>query len=88
MAEFTLKKKEAETLKINIGDTSFHIPLQGSLTLKEALLVGKPEGAYSYLKKTVPKEIFDNLTADQYKELINVWNEESLKASGKTLGES
>ena len=87
MTEFTLKRKETETLRINIGDDSFVLPLQGCMTFAEAKLIGTSDGMYSYLKKTVPEHIFDSLTVDEYNAIVDAWNKESLKASGKTLGE-
>lgn len=88
MAEFTLKRKEIKTLLVNVGETSFEIPLQGSLTIQEVIETGTPEGTYAFLKKHVPKEIFDGLLMEEYNELIEIWKKESVKASGKQTGES
>ena len=88
MAVFTLKRKEAKTLRVNIGENSFTIPLMGSLNWKEARLLESVEGTYSFFKKNVPEEIFESLSIDEYNELVNVWRSESEKASGKTQGES
>lgn len=88
MAEFTLKRKEIKTLRVNVGDESFEIPLQGSLTLQEVIDTGTPEGTYAFLKKHVPEETFENLLMEEYNELIEIWKRESVKASGKKTGES
>lgn len=87
MAEFTLKPREEKTLRINIGEDSFLLPLQGTMTFEEAKAVSRPEGAYAYLKKHVPEEIFNALTIDEYTEIMKAWNEESAKAMGINLGE-
>lgn len=88
MAEFTLKRKETETLRINLGEESFQLPLQNSMTLKEIQALGKPEGTYAYLKKVIPVHIFDTLSWDEYSQIVEVWKEESGKAMGIPAGES
>lgn len=88
MTEFTLKKREADTLKLNIGDESYHIPLAGSLTPSEAAGLDTGEGTIAFLNKYLPKEITDALTVNEYNEITHAWAEASKKASGKTVGES
>ena len=43
MAEFTLKRKPVKTLKVNIGEESFHIPLSMCLTPEELAPLGTIE---------------------------------------------
>lgn len=88
MAEFTLKQVEVKTLKVNIGEDSFQIPLQGSLTWKEVLALETSEGTYAFMKTHVPKEVFDKLKVDEYNQLVEAWKAESIKAAGKSAGES
>lgn len=88
MAEFTLKRKETETLRINLGEESFQLPLQGGMTFKEAQKYKTPAGTYEYLKAQIPEHIFEALTMDEYSEIVKVWNDESMKAMGISLGES
>lgn len=88
MAEFTLKPREAKTLKLNIGDESFQIPLGGSLTRKELAGLDTKEGTYSFFRKYIDKAVLDSLPMDDYNEIVRVWLDETAKASGKTLGES
>lgn len=52
MAEFTLKKREPEWLKLNIGDESFNIPLATSMTLEEAHSMNEMDSAISFSKNT------------------------------------
>ena len=51
MAEYTLKKKQAKTLKLNIGDESFHIPLSMCLTPEELAPLDTPEGTREFFRK-------------------------------------
>lgn len=88
MAEFTLKPKEVKTLRVYVGEESFEIPLQGSLSWEEAMSLETPQGTYAFMKNHVPKKIFSKLKIEEYNELVEVWKEESIKNSGKTPGES
>lgn len=88
MAEFTLKKQEAKTIRINVGDDSFTVPLQGSLSWKEALTLDSAQGTYAFFKKHIPAEIFDALCIDEYNQIVEAWKTASLDASGKSAGES
>ena len=87
MAEFTLKPLEARTIKINYGDDSFELPLQGSLTFAEAQLLATPEGTYSFMKKHVPEKIMSKLKVEEYNMILGAYRKESERHSGKSLGE-
>lgn len=88
MAEFTLKKREADTLKLNIGDESFQIPLAGSLTPEEAAPLDTQAGTIEFFNKYISKEIADALTINEYNAITKAWVDASKKVSGKTPGES
>lgn len=88
MAEITLTPKEVKTLKVNFGDNSFEIPMQGSLNWEEMLQIQDAIGTYNFLKEHIPAEIFNVLKVEEYNELVNLWTQESAKVSGKTTGES
>lgn len=88
MAEFTLKPIEVKTLRINYQDDSFELPLQGSLSFKEAKMMATPEGTYAFMKKYIPEKVLEALKVEEYNKILEVYREESEKNSGKTLGES
>ena len=88
MQEFTLKKKEAKTLRLNISDESFQIPLAGSLTPEEAVTLNTAEGTIAFFNKYISPEIAKELTVDDYNEITEAWKNATRKASGKTPGES
>lgn len=87
MAEYTIKAKEAKTLRVNVGEDSFQLPLQGSLSIKEAMNLDTPEGTYKFLKTYIPENILDELKVEDYNQLLAVWRSESEKHSGKKMGE-
>ena len=89
MAEFTLKPKEADTLKLNIGDKSFQIPLAGSLTPEEAAPLDTNTGTIAFFQKYIDDdEIKAALRINDYNAITKAWMDASKKAAGKTPGES
>ncbi len=87
MAEFTLRETEPKTLKLNIGEESYQIPLGGSLTRKEIMLLETAEGTYSFFLKYIPKKVLEGMTIDNYNQIVSVWRTETQNASQMTLGE-
>ena len=87
MAEFTLKPAEVKTLKVNYGDESFELPLQGSLSISEALPLATPEGTRTFMEKHIPKHIMEKLKVEEYNQLLAVYKAESEKHSGMRMGE-
>ena len=87
MAEFTLKPKKAKTLKVNIGEESFHIPLAAYLTPKEAAQLDTAKGTQDFFRKYISKEVADELTIDDFNQITQAYIKESNKVSGKTVGE-
>ena len=88
MAEFTLKNREIETLKLNIGDESFQIPLATSLTLDEARGMDSIDGSIAFFRKYIRADIADTLTLINYRDIITAWKDASEQSGGKTPGES
>lgn len=91
MKEFTLKKREEDYLKLNIGEESFLIPLATNLTLDEVEKVDSTDGAIEFFRKYIREDVAQSLTLYNYKDIITAWREASEKAmgsAGKTVGES
>ena len=87
MAEFTLKPREVETLKLNIGEESFQIPLAGSLTPEEAAPLDTTEGTIAFFQKHLSKDIIAMLKIDDYNAITKAWLDASKKKNKKTPGE-
>ena len=87
MPEFTLKRNIVKTLKVNIGDESYVVPLGGSLTPKEWLQLETPAGTREFLCKYIPEEVTDTFTVDEWNAIINAWKAETNKSSVKSAGE-
>lgn len=91
MREFTLKKREEDYLKLNIGEESFLIPLATNLTLDEVKNMDSTDGAIEFFRKYIREDVAQSLTLYNYKDIITAWREASEKAmesAGKTVGES
>ena len=87
MAEFTLKRHEAKTLKVNIDDKSYHIPLAGSLKAKKVAALDTVEATLAFMKQFIPEEVIDDLTQDEYNDIVQAWGAASKEASGLKPGE-
>ena len=79
MKEFTLKPREAETLRLTIGEESYQIPLAGFLTPEEAVPLDTQEGTIAFFKKYIPEEVSKNLRIDDYNAITNAWIDASKK---------
>ena len=91
MREFTLKKREEDYLKLNIGEESFLITLATNLTLDEVENMDSTDGAIEFFRKYIREDVAQSLTLYNYKDIITAWREASEKAmesAGKTVGES
>ena len=88
MAELTLKPKEADVLKLSIGEESFYIPLATSLTFEEAEELKTRDGIVGFLRKYIRAEVADALTIGNWTEIMTTWTEASREAAGGlSLGE-
>lgn len=88
MAEITLgNRKSINTLKVNIGDASYSIPLAGSLTISEMRKFQKDEDGFSFFEKYIPKKVLEGLTMDEFKALSEAWKNTSAEESKVPLGE-
>lgn len=87
LVEFTLKKREKKTLKVNIGDESFQIPLAGSLTPEENAKLDTGDGTVAFLRRYLSDDVNAFLTVDDYNEITAAWIKASKEAKGNP-GES
>ena len=86
--EFTLKRREPDTLRLNIGDDVFQIPLMGDLTPDEVADLGTPAGTIAFFKKHIGKKVASTLTINDFNAITDAWKAASQKASGMKPGES
>ena len=93
MKEFTLKQKEADYFKLNIGDRSYLIPLARSLTFEELNGMKSKKNVVDFFEKHLGAEVFNALTVDQFETICREWQKANdTKADGEdediTMGES
>ena len=93
MKEITLEQPK-EVLKVNVGDRDFSIPLAGSIPFaelvkfREEVKADKFTAMMNLLQKQIPDEIFNTLTADNLRVIMEAWSEASQIETGVTPGES
>ena len=93
MKEFTLKKKESDFFKLNIGEESYLIPLARSLTFEEINRMQDKENVVEFFRKYLGNDVFNALTVDQFEVVCREWQKANdTRADGEgediTAGES
>lgn len=93
MKEFTLKKKESDFFKLNIGEESYLIPLARSLTFEEINRMQNKENVVEFFRKYLGNDVFNALTVDQFEIVCREWQKANdMTVSGEnediTAGES
>ena len=93
MKEFTLKKKESDFFKLNIGEESYLIPLARSLTFEEINKMQDKENVVEFFRKHLGDDVFNALTVDQFEIVCREWQKANdMTADGEdediTAGES
>lgn len=93
MKEFTLKKKETDFFKLNIGEESYLIPLARSLTFEEINRMQERENVVEFFRKYLGEDVFNALTVDQFEIVCREWQKANdMTADGEdegiTAGES
>ena len=87
MPELTINRKELEVLKVNIEDKSYSIPLGTSLKRSELAKLKTEDEVMKFFEKYLGKELMDDLSIGEIKQIIDAWSEATKKAGGVTLGE-
>lgn len=86
-AELKIDRKEIEVLAVNIEGKVYNIPLGTSLKRKELAKLNKDEEVLKFFENYLGKDLMDDLTIGEIKQIITAWSEATQKASGITLGE-
>lgn len=87
MPELTLNRKELEVLKVNIEDKSYTIPLGTSLKRSELAKLKTEDEVMKFFENYLGKELMDDLSIGEIKQIIDAWSEATKKSGGVTLGE-
>ena len=93
MKEFTLKPKETDYFKLNIGDKSYLIPLARSMTFEELNNMKSRKNIVEFFEKHLGADVFNALTVDQFEIVCREWQKANdMKTDGEdediTMGES
>lgn len=86
-AELKIDRKEIEVLAVNIEGKTYNVPLGTSLKRKELAKLNKDEEVLKFFENYLGKDLMDDLTIGEIKQIITAWSEATQKASGITLGE-
>lgn len=87
MPELTLNRKEIEVLTVNIEGKSYNIPLGTSLKRSEIAQLKTEDAVMAFFEKHLGKEVMDDLSIGELKQIATAWSDATQKSSGVTLGE-
>lgn len=87
MPELNLNRKEVEVLTVNIEGKSYNIPLGTSLKRKELAKLTDEKEVMKFFEKYLGKDLMDDLSIGELKQIIEAWSEATQKVSGVKLGE-
>lgn len=88
MTEFVLRPKEADTLKLTIGEDSFQIPLASSLNPEYLASLDTREKTIAFFNQYIPAEVAKTLRYKDYDEITAAWLAASRGPLGAEPGES
>ena len=93
MATKTIKiggRQKLNTLSVEIMGKTYSVPLAGSMKRKELLALkdGSEEAVSNMFAKHIPEAVLDELTLDEYRQLVDAWSEASDDEQGSSVGES
>ena len=88
MPDLTLNRKEVEVLKVNIDDKTYSIPLGTSLKRAELAKLKTEDEVMTFFEKYLGKELMEDLSVGEIKQIIDAWSDATKKSVGLTLGES
>lgn len=83
-----LERNKREVLEVDIDGKIYTIPLGTELKRKELAGMKKEENVVKFFEEHLGKDIMDDLTVGELKQIITAWSEATTKASGVSLGES
>lgn len=86
--ELNLNRKKAECLQVNIEGKSYMIPLGTSLKRKELAKLSSEAEILKFFEKYLGKELMDDLTVGEIKEIVTAWAKATQETSDLSLGES
>lgn len=90
MAKFVLqdRKRAVKVLEVEIHKKTYKIPLASTLSIKTVKSLNTPEGTMAFMEQYIPTEVVDELTQEEFNDIVNAWSEASNDDSGQTVGES
>lgn len=80
-------KQTINTLSVEIGSKVYSVPLAKSIKLKELRSMKDEESIYEFFSKYIDSEVLEDLTANEYSQIVDAWVEANKEAEGISLGE-
>lgn len=88
MAKVTIGSAQVNVLEVSWRGKTYKVPLAGSMKRKDLLKLNSEESVHEMFTQYIPEDILDDMTLDEYRQLIDAWNNANTGKDEASLGES
>lgn len=81
-------KSTDKSLVVDIGGKTYSVPMAGGMKRKELAGLKTEEDVFNMFARYIPAEVLDDLTLDEYSQLMDAWVDANEKEQATGLGES
>lgn len=88
MAKVNIGGARVNVLEVVWQGKTYKVPLAGSMKRKDILKLDSEEAVHAMFTKYIPEDVLDDMTLDEYRQLIDAWNAANTNKDDASLGES
>ncbi len=88
MAKVTIGSAQINVLEVVWKDKTYKVPLAGSMKRKDILKLNSEEAVHAMFAQHIPEDVLDDMTLDEYRQLVDAWNAANTSKDDASLGES
>ena len=88
MAKVNIGSAQINMLEVVWQGKTYKVPLAGSIKRKDILKLNSEEAVHNMFTQYIPEDVLDDMTLDEYRQLIDAWNAANTNKDDASLGES
>lgn len=88
MAKVNVGSAQINMLEVVWQGKTYKVPLAGSMKRKDILKLNSEEAVHNMFTQYIPEDVLDDMTLDEYRQLIDAWNAANTNKDDASLGES
>jgi hypothetical protein len=88
MAKVNIGSAQINMLEVVWQGKTYKVPLAGSMKRKDILKLNSEEAVHNMFTQYIPEDVLDDMTLDEYRQLIDAWNAANTNKDDASLGES